>query len=314
MIAYRLGDHRIVDDEDGELRWESYAGFGRTMSGKCFVAGNILFLEPSREINENSYLLLEYHEFLDKLPRWEKTKYYCSSYTIRTCETGGTPSGNEISSRSQGEAKEVSHTDATEVTGSVGIRLKQSAETGSISYRLGQYEVVENENGEVSWKTHAGLGHLKRGMCFVKDGILFMGESSKVDLKKPGEPGFLRKQFLEDLSQLPRWERTRYYCTSYTIRSCETGRTLSHKMTSERSRDRRENSSQDVTGGNLTPLKRFPPRYDGDTDFKEHINTIKGRIVSAGVFLLFSCTAFCAKFFHRRRGEENGRDHKSGNR
>ena len=105
MIAHRLGDYRITDNEAGELRWESYAGFGQSMGGRCFIVANVLFLEPSSELNENSYLLSEYHEFLDKLPRWKRTKYFCSRYTIQSCETGRTL-GHEMTSRPSRNRKE----------------------------------------------------------------------------------------------------------------------------------------------------------------------------------------------------------------
>ena len=301
MIAHRLGDYRITENEAGELRWAAYAGFGQSMGGTCFIVGNILFLEPSSELNENSYLLLEYHEFLDKLPRWEKTKYFCSSYKIRSCETGATPSPHEIRSGSCEEAKEVWYADATEVTERSRIQLKQSVETGAVSYRLGQYEVIENTDGELLWRAHSGLGRLQLGRCSIRDGILFFEAGSKADPKKPGQPGFLRKEFVRDLSQLSRWERTRYYCMSYKIRSCETGRTLGHEMTSKPSRDRKKNCSPNIRGGNLNPLKHFPLPYDGDTDLKGYFNCFKESLLSGGAHLLFACKAFCSKFFQRRQ-------------
>ena len=80
--SYRLGQYKIIENENGNLWWECYAHFATTNSGKCFVIGNILFLEPYSKISEPGYLLLEYDELLNKLPQWEKTKYYCSTYTI----------------------------------------------------------------------------------------------------------------------------------------------------------------------------------------------------------------------------------------
>jgi hypothetical protein len=81
-LSYRLGQYKIIENENGNLWWECYAHFATTNNGKCFVAGNILFLEPYSKISEPGYLLLEYNELLNKLPQWEKTKYYCFTYTI----------------------------------------------------------------------------------------------------------------------------------------------------------------------------------------------------------------------------------------
>ena len=84
---YRLGQYKIIEKHNGELYWESYGGFSSVKGGKCFIEGDILFLGAG-ESKEHGYLLLEFKEYLNKLPRWEKTKYYCPSYTIYTCKTG----------------------------------------------------------------------------------------------------------------------------------------------------------------------------------------------------------------------------------
>ena len=84
---YRLGQYKIIEKHNGELCWESYGGFSSVKGGKCFIEGDILFLGAG-ESKEHGYLLLEFKEHLNKLPRWEKTKYYCPSYTIYTCKTG----------------------------------------------------------------------------------------------------------------------------------------------------------------------------------------------------------------------------------
>jgi len=84
---YRLGQYKIIEKYNGALSWESYGGFSSVKVGKCFIEGDILFLVAG-ETKEHGYLLLEFKEDLDRLPRWEKTKYYCPSYTIYSCKTG----------------------------------------------------------------------------------------------------------------------------------------------------------------------------------------------------------------------------------
>ena len=84
---YRLGQYKIIEKQNGALYWESYGGFSSVRGGKCFIVGDILFLGAS-ETKKHGYLLLEFKEHLDQLPRWEKTKYYSPSYTIYSCKTG----------------------------------------------------------------------------------------------------------------------------------------------------------------------------------------------------------------------------------
>jgi hypothetical protein len=84
---YRLGQYKIIEKHNGALCWESYGGFSSVKGGKCFIEGDILFLGGG-ETKEHGYLLLEFKENLDKLPRWEKTRYYSPSYTIYSCKTG----------------------------------------------------------------------------------------------------------------------------------------------------------------------------------------------------------------------------------
>jgi len=90
--------------------------------------------------------------------------------------------------------------------------------TKDTSYRLGRYEIIEKENGEVGWEAHAGFGRLRAGKCFIVEEILFIGPYKKEN------PGFLKGEFIEHLNKFPKWEKTKYYCSSYTIHSCKTGR------------------------------------------------------------------------------------------
>jgi len=86
------------------------------------------------------------------------------------------------------------------------------------SYRLGRYEIIEKGNGEIWWETHAGFGRVRTGNCFIIENILFIGPH------KMETPGFLKGEFIEHLNKLPKWEKTKYYCSSYTFYNCNTGR------------------------------------------------------------------------------------------
>jgi len=90
--------------------------------------------------------------------------------------------------------------------------------TKDTSYRLGRYEIIEKENGEVWWETHAGFGRLRAGKCFIVEEILFIGPY------KREKPGFLKGEFIDHLNKFPKWKKTKYYCSSYNIYNSKTGR------------------------------------------------------------------------------------------
>jgi hypothetical protein len=287
---------------------------------------------------------LEYHEFLRRLPPWEKTKYYCSGFTMRTCKTGRRPSWVEISSRSRERAGRTTHNATTKVSRVAGSKPKKTDEATAISYKLAQYEIIENENGELWWKAHAGLGRVRHGKCFIEDGILFIAASSKADLKKPGESGFLGREFLKHLNQLPQWEKTEYYCSSYTLRLCKSGRISLKRETSSRSRERtkRVTNSGTTEASAIAGLKlkqsdeiyakfkqsgertentirqfisqifsavisfRQLPKGDTHVKFKKHINRTQKYMFSTGTRLLVLCTGFLAVLSDRRKRRQKG--------
>ena len=85
-------------------------------------------------------------------------------------------------------------------------------------YRLGQYKIIEKQNGALWWESYGGFSSLRSGKCLIEGNIIFLGAS------ETKEHGYLLLEFKEHLHQLPRWEKTKYYSPSYTIYSCKTGR------------------------------------------------------------------------------------------
>jgi hypothetical protein len=83
--SYRLGRYEIIEKSGGAIWWKSHGGFATQKMGKCFIEGNILFI-CSSEMDEEGFLINEFLEHLEKFPRWDRTKYYCPSFMLYTCE------------------------------------------------------------------------------------------------------------------------------------------------------------------------------------------------------------------------------------
>ena len=215
--AYRLGEYKIIEYEHGDLWWETHIGLGSSKSGKCFINGDILFIKPSDSMGPG-FLKGEFLDHLKKLPKWEKTKYYCASHKIHECKSGRSkPLFDRSGNRSQDEA-------IIEKNGSTQREIAKTEDKSvkadtidHISHKLGRYEIIEMNNGKLFWKSPSGLGTLKKGRCHIKGSILFL---------EPGETepsSLMKREFMQQLIRLPDWERTKYFCPSYTIYYSNTG-------------------------------------------------------------------------------------------
>jgi hypothetical protein len=190
---YRLAEYKIIEGEDGHIWSETHSGFCSVKTGRCFVNGSILFIEPGHISEENGFLKGEFLDQLNRLPKWEKTNYYCIGFTIVKCRADQerkSPSGN--------------------------INLSQPTTQENVSYRLGQFEIVEKKDGKLLWKSYSGRGTIKVGKGYVDGNILFFrpGEAEKTKIMK--------KDFLERLFLLRTWGKTNLFCQHYTLYSCET--------------------------------------------------------------------------------------------
>ena len=137
------------------------------------------------------------------------------------------------------------------------------------SYRLGRYEIIEKSGGAIWWKSHGGFATQKMGKCFIEGNVLFIGSSER------DEEGFLINEFLEHLEKFPRWNRTKYYCPSFMLYTCEEDR-LWHGIDQTRikethSQNRTESSSMTfsdkITHISISPVK--------------HIRQVKGKLGEA---------------------------------
>ena len=125
---YRLGQYKIIEKQNGALSWESYGGFSSVKGGKCFIEGDILFLGTG-QTKKHGYLLLEFKERLNNLPKWQKTKYYCPSYTMYSCKTGRRWFLEGRDAKPDREMERIKNNDYAEVTKGRGILAKQSIAT-----------------------------------------------------------------------------------------------------------------------------------------------------------------------------------------
>ncbi len=190
---YRLAEYKISEDEDGHIWWETHSGFCSVKTGRCFVNGNILFIEPGHTSEENGFLKGEFLDQLNRLPKWAKTNYYCTSFNIVKCKTD---QNRKLSSRNN--------------------KFSQPTTQEDVSYRLGQFEIIEKKDGELLWKSYSGRRTIKIGKGYVDGNILFFrrGEAEKTKI--------IKKVFLERLFLLPTWGKTNLFCQHHTLYSCET--------------------------------------------------------------------------------------------
>jgi hypothetical protein len=84
-------------------------------------------------------------------------------------------------------------------------------------YKLGQYEIIEDRNGTFWWRSHSGMADTKGGRCQIEGNILVLGPS---EIQQSGP---LRREFMEHLNKLPRWDQTEYYCPSHALHNSRTG-------------------------------------------------------------------------------------------
>jgi hypothetical protein len=215
--AYRLGEYKIIEYEHGDLWWETHIGLGSSKSGKCFINGDILFIKPSDSMGPG-FLKGEFLDHLKKLPKWEKTKYYCASYKIHECKSGRSkPLFDRSGNRSQDEAIiEKNRSTQIEIAKTEDKSVKADT-MDHISHKLGRYEITEMNTGKLFWKSPGGLGSIKKGRCHIRNSILFL---------EPGETeqsSLLKREFMQQLIRLPDWEKTEYFCPSYTIYYSNTG-------------------------------------------------------------------------------------------
>ena len=245
-ISYRLDHYEILGNMDGFLWWESYAGFARVSKGRCFIESNVLFIEPAIAFSDPGFLIMEYNEALDALPPWSKTPHYCAKFTLKTCRDDKIVCNKNIGKEFKKRNEEVT---ADFESGQTGLTLNNNTgfrEKRAPDYRLGRYEINEGVCGEFRWTTYTNSGRMKIGRGFIRGKILFL------DGKTMEESGFSKRQFFKRLSQLPKWEKTPYYCTNYILKPCRNNNVAGGKQygrSSETSFVKKRLISDTITNG-----------------------------------------------------------------
>jgi nicotinic acid mononucleotide adenylyltransferase len=190
---YRLAEFKIIESKDGFIWWETHSGFCSVKMGRCFVSGKILFIESGHTSEDNGFLKGEFLDELNRFPKWQKTNYYCTSFNIVNCKA-----------------------DQKIKFPSANYKFPKPTTQEDVSFRLGQFEIIEKRDCKLLWKSYSGRADMKVGKAFVDGNILFLGRG------EAEKTGIIKKDFLERLSMLPAWEKTDYFCQHYTLYSCET--------------------------------------------------------------------------------------------
>jgi len=214
--AYRLAEYKVIENEHGDLWWETHIGLGSLKSGKCFINGDILFIKPSDSTGPG-FLKGEFLDDLKKYPKWGKTKFYCIGVGVHHCKNGKSITKEEMMlwtlGRSPGEGIEI-HRGAPKIFSNCAAAGKV---TENAVYRLQRYEIIVKTDGQIISRTYSGSNSVNIGNCFILENILFIGPQQN----KPSN--FNKRQFLANLRQLPIWDQTAYFSKRFSLHECEPG-------------------------------------------------------------------------------------------
>jgi len=214
---YKIGEYKITENDSDDLLWEMHFGMGAIKEGKCFRKGQILFLCSAHD-ERPGFLKGEYLDHIKPFPCWRKTRYYCSGFHIRRCDTGEKVSEHEMRLWVNDPKRHFAHKGDCQKHDPI---LKTNSSDGNnveVSYMLNNYEIAINGNGSVLWKKCGTHNRVNSGGCFIMEDILFIGPSENE------QPDSLKRQFHEQLNLLPKWDCTEYYSSNIAILECNPAR------------------------------------------------------------------------------------------
>ncbi len=199
--AHRFGEYQITVYEDGALRWIAHHGFGEQRIGRCSIVGDILVI--GKYIHEEiGYLKGEFLDRLEKLPIWNRTKFYCFASELLDVSSGKSLNQDWLGHMQTpwGDNRSRSQPARDEALG---------------SFRLGKYKVTVESNCQISWHTLEGRDRIAGGQCTIHSGILFIGPK---EYDTEGQSG---RDFLRELKEIAPWEITSIWSHSPALRPCE---------------------------------------------------------------------------------------------
>lgn len=265
---YKLEEYKIIESKTGELNWEAHFGLGAFQEGRCFRKGRILFIGPA-ENDRPGFLKGEFLDHLKPFPGWLKTKYYSRDFDVYHCPTGKRVTKEEMLLWMIDRGIDEGDRIYSEKPGQRSNNISTGKATDDVAFRLKRYEIIKKTNGQIEWKTYAGPNTVSSGTCLILEDILFIGS------RQNEQSTLIKRQFLENLQLLSKWDHTKYYCPKLSLHDCETG----NRVQGERKRrhgERRATEKHDIRDG-----------YKNTTEFKIPIATQLG-IFSARIFPIFN--------------------------
>ena len=196
---YRLDKYVIADYGTGQFWWESHVALGEQRGGKCFVCGDVLIIgEWSHE--ENGYLVDKFFEQLEKLPLWDKTRYYCLISDLLDVDTGQNLTNILLEKRLSPLS-----------TKSAGLKPADRLKPGE--FRLGPYRITVAGN-DIFWRACGELNRTVGGKCVIRSDILFIGGQTE------DKEACSKQEFIKELHLLPPWDRTIAWSRGQVLRVC----------------------------------------------------------------------------------------------
>jgi hypothetical protein len=197
---YRLNNFRITEYEDGRLCWETHAGLGVQRTGRCYVLDNVLIIGNSNH-EEIGCLIGEFYDQLKRLPDWNKTTYYCHVFELLDVTSG-------VSLADDFLIQTVALREVKRKNIKSEIIMKTSI------FHLEKYQITLSANDKISWQAYEGSNRLTGGKCAIESDLLLL------EPKEYEKEGHNKKEFIENLCQIPQWNRTLAWGRRSILRDC----------------------------------------------------------------------------------------------
>jgi len=82
---FRLGQYKIVVEENNNVSWHAYGGLNKTIGGRCFIESGILFTWSKEYDRYESQSKKEWLGRLRLMPQWDKTFAWGHGKVLQSC-------------------------------------------------------------------------------------------------------------------------------------------------------------------------------------------------------------------------------------